>query len=54
MSREAGIAASLAPGVAFAGLLAFVPAFAVFVVLAAGLRAALARDARPAFGFDML
>src|SRR5512134_261702 len=41
MSREAG----------FGGDLAFVPAFAVFVALAAGLRAAPARDARFAFGF---
>src|SRR3984893_3964212 len=40
--------ASLAPG------LAFVPAFAVFLALAAGLRAPLARDARLAFGFAML
>src|SRR5882724_4181011 len=40
--------ASLAPALAFA------PAFAVFVALAAGLRAPLARDARLAFGFAML
>src|ERR1700737_4804719 len=39
--------ASLAPG------LAFVPAFAVFLALAAGLRAPLARDARLAFGFAL-
>lgn len=38
----------------FAGPLAFVPAFAVFLALAAGLRAPLARDARLAFGFAML
>src|SRR5439155_19119754 len=40
--------AALAPG------LAFVPAFAVFVALAAGLRAPLARDARLAFDFALL
>jgi hypothetical protein len=49
--------ASLAPGLAFApafgGDSAFVPAFAVFLVLAAGLRAPLARDARLAFGFAL-
>src|ERR1700736_1016718 len=39
--------ASLAPG------LAFVPAFAVFLALAAGLRAPLARDARLAFDFAL-
>src|SRR2546421_5727938 len=45
--------ASLAPGLAFApafgGDFAFVPAFAVFLALAAGLRAPLARDALLAF-----
>src|SRR5438034_10400217 len=49
--------ASLAPGLAFAptlgGDLAFVPAFAVFLALAAGLCAPLARDARLAFGFAL-
>jgi hypothetical protein len=40
--------ASLAPG------LAFVPAFAVFMASAVGLRAPLARDARLAFGFALL
>src|ERR1700730_9776333 len=39
--------ASLAPG------LALVPAFAVFLSLAAGLRAPLARDARSACGFAL-
>src|SRR5438876_11490942 len=68
MSREAGLTfspsrsliglATLAPDLAFAarftGPLAFVPAFAAFVALAAGLRAPLARDARLTFGFAML
>src|SRR6266404_8517978 len=64
MSREAGLTfsplrtliglASFAPGLAlpgFAGPLAFVPAFAVFEALAAGLRTPLPRDARLAFRF---
>jgi hypothetical protein len=34
--------------------LAFVPALAVFVALAAGLRGLLARDVPLAFGFAML
>src|SRR2546421_10168083 len=61
MSREAGFPviglASLAPGLAFApafgGDLAFVPAFAVFFALAAGLRAPLARDTRLPVGFAL-
>src|SRR5437660_12661877 len=61
MSREAGFPviglASLAPGSAFApafgGDLAFVPAFAVFLALAAGLRAPLARDTRLPVGFAL-
>ena len=46
-----------APGLAFepvfAGPLAFVPALAVFLTLAVGLRAALTQDARLAFGFAL-
>src|SRR5205809_275122 len=49
--------ASFAPGLAlapaFGGNFAFVPAFAVLLALAAGLRAPLARDALLAFGFAL-